>query len=412
MAVATVAFELLRFEAHPSGAVAVLELDGRFSEDLRAPARPRLLVEGSGRPQRELPAIDVTHEPWSATFAVPLDLVSDRGATYALVPERGPLVALPSPDLAAGSDDRYVRLARAANRLRHQLAQATELEPEADRLRSELEDAAAERERLLAEAAAERDRLLAEAAAEHDRLREDLADAAEEHERLRDGLRSAEARASEAEQRASEADERVRQAERRLEEAVDESRSTHRALVDARADARAAHAELERVREQLRAAPGPTTRPGPKPPASDESARLRWEDEAGGGSSEPEQDDATARIAALATETETATETRDAAETGVVAEDERPESPTGETGETHALADLDEVRVSRAPARRIVIGDDGAEDVLTPAAIGARYIEPSTTRPPLTALTPARIAVGGVLLVLVIWLLLIIFGVF
>jgi hypothetical protein len=48
--------------------------------------------------------------------------------------------------------------------------------------------------------------------------------------------------------------------------------------------------------------------------------------------------------------------------------------------------------------------------VLDPAAVGARFIEPSTTRPPLLAITPARIAVGVAVLLLVIALVIIFAG--
>ncbi|HEX8082980.1 MAG TPA: hypothetical protein VF529_01740, partial [Solirubrobacteraceae bacterium] len=117
-------FELLRFEATPvTPAVAVVELAGVFAG--QEPTRPRLLVE-TGGVSREMPALSVSGSPWSAVFAVPLPALSEPAATFSLVPGRGPLIALPAPSDSGGDDDRFVRLARTANDLRHRLGEATE----------------------------------------------------------------------------------------------------------------------------------------------------------------------------------------------------------------------------------------------------------------------------------------------
>jgi hypothetical protein len=145
------AFEVLRFEAVPAAAgVALLELEGVFAVG-PAPAKPRLLLEYGGR-SRELPAVVAGGDPhaWSATFAVPIEALDGDQHAFALVPGRGPVIGLPAPDLAGGEDDRFVRLARSANDLRHRLAEASasaatsseryaEIAEERDRLAAELE---------------------------------------------------------------------------------------------------------------------------------------------------------------------------------------------------------------------------------------------------------------------------------
>jgi hypothetical protein len=96
----------------------------------------------------ELPAVEVVREPWSATFAVPLDALGDPDTTFALVPGRGPLIALPSPSLADARDDRFVRLGRTVNELRHRLTEAGAAADAAEQRRA---DAVSRRDRAVAE---------------------------------------------------------------------------------------------------------------------------------------------------------------------------------------------------------------------------------------------------------------------
>jgi hypothetical protein len=267
-------FELLRFEATPVGpAVAVVELDGRFA-GRPEPARPRLLVELDGV-AREFPALWVGASPWSATFAVPLgDLES---AAFSLVPGRGPLIGLPAPTFADGGDDRFVRLARTANDLRHRLGEATEhaasaasrfgeVSDERARLETELaaaqerareahESALAAREAQAgAEGAAEdarealtraRDEARAEVAAELARLEGEAAAAREELEAVRASL-----------------GEQLAEAQERAIAAEDDARAARIDLRDVRARVEALTREQRTTRIAAARAEVPTATPG------------------------------------------------------------------------------------------------------------------------------------------------------
>ncbi|HEV2999977.1 MAG TPA: hypothetical protein VGW75_04480 [Solirubrobacteraceae bacterium] len=234
-------FELLAFEATPvSGAIAVVEVEGRFTGP--APAASRLLVETGGVP-RELPALETRDgAAWCATFAIPLAALTDPDASFALAPSRGPLIVLPSPTQSGGDDDRFVRLARTANDLRHRLQSATA--------------AASAAEARLAEAEAQRDALDAELSAARE--------AAATAERRSEESHAAAVVAREEQARAEgEADEARADAERaRLEAEAEVGRvraeaesSIARALAEARVEARAeierAEAEAAAAREQL-----------------------------------------------------------------------------------------------------------------------------------------------------------------
>jgi hypothetical protein len=62
-------------------------------------------------------------------------------------------------------------------------------------------------------------------------------------------------------------------------------------------------------------------------------------------------------------------------------------------------------------ARRTIKLEAHDDDIpMEPGAVGARLLERGTQRPPLTALTPERIAVGAALLVLFIALIIILAG--
>ena len=174
--VSALTFEVLAFRALPvTAAVAVLELEGRFSD--RAPVRlgrPALLVE-AGRDRFELlptsgpeAAAGPGGVPWRASFALPA--ASLASASFALEVGRDLLVDLPAPDLGPGDRDegeRLARLAREANDLRRRLDEAAarlaEAEAAAEAARAEAAAAAEEAARSVEAVRAQSDHLLAQA---------------------------------------------------------------------------------------------------------------------------------------------------------------------------------------------------------------------------------------------------------
>ena len=372
--------EVLRFETLPAtGAVAVLELEGTF--DGPAPGRPRLLVEGKG-PAREVPAVDAAGgEPWSASFAVPLATAADPATTFSLVTGRGPLIALPPPTTAGpgGDEDRYVALARSANELRHRAAVAADAADEAARRAQEAE---AERDRLVHALEEERDRLTIELEAaretatgardrvaaleqQHRRERSELEDGTRrEHESLlaeaEGARREAEEARTDAEQARADAEER----RARLVAAEDEVRQARRELRDTRA-------RLEQLRRERGTPHAPADAPPPapaQPPERTDEPPPR----AHGHDPEP-----TERLAAITPSDES---------------DDPPARP-------------------RRSHRAIGAHDDPGETTpMPPAQVGARLLQPSSGRPPATAITPARIAAGAALLVLVAALVAVLLG--
>ncbi|HEX8123615.1 MAG TPA: hypothetical protein VF549_20360 [Solirubrobacteraceae bacterium] len=455
------AFELLRFEATPvSSAAALVELDGVFTGP--EPARPRLLVEAGGV-SREMPALSAGgSSPWSASFAIPLTVLGD--AAFALVPGRGPLIALPEPTSTDVDDDRFVRLARTANDLRRRLGQATE-------------DAAAAAERL-AELASERDALTAaleaaraEAAAAQARAsdahdaavaaREEQARAEGEAEEARESLSHArdEARAAVAselaalEQSLAEAREALAAEEERAVAAEDDARAARRELVEARARIEsllrenrthrtaAARANVPSATAEFRAArlgaewaegaeeDDPTA---PLPGNPDEASHSATVGEGVGGDAAPEDataapdDDPTAltdATAPLPPEHDAAHHPVPAAEEETAAFD--PVGPATQVASAEESSgglwtDASEVRIlrprttagRRRPAR-IPVDDDTGEDVLEPAAVGARLLQPAEVSPRQRAvaiLTSPRVIVGAIFFLLIVALVLIFIG--
>ena len=403
------AFEVLRFEAVPAAAgVALLELEGRFLSG-GVPAKPRILVELRGR-ARELPAVVDGGEPqaWAATFAVPIEALDGDPRGFALVPGRGPVIGLPAPDLASGEDDRFVRLARSANDLRHRLAEASasaatsserfaEVAEERDRLAAELADVRARLEsteeaakeiRAAGEAA---DAAAAEARAAQERADAELAETRERLEAQTTRAESAEAATDHERVLREEARAEVERLQAEIAATAHEAEELQTKLVAAEDAAEAADLELRDVRSRLVALQ--REREHQRPPAaphgavSSESVPLEWDDD-----TEP--------TAALVEEPE---EDRDRFTTS--GDEGEPPADTEPTGEV--------VPAPRTPGARRTIRlephDDDTE-ILDPAAVGARFIEPSTTKPPLLALTPARIAVGVAVLLLVIALVVIFAG--
>ncbi|HWT93526.1 MAG TPA: hypothetical protein VN238_11050, partial [Solirubrobacteraceae bacterium] len=180
-------FEVLRFEAVPvTGRVAVVELDGDFGGP-RPARRPVLVVERRDRTV-EAPAADVVEEPWSASFAVPIELALDPRAEWGLSFGRGPLFALPSPTTVA-EEDRYVRLARQANELRHRISEQAVTVAEAEAHEAAV---AREHERVRVEQAAEHERAREALAAEHATAVRELEEARAELARVTESLEASE----------------------------------------------------------------------------------------------------------------------------------------------------------------------------------------------------------------------------
>jgi hypothetical protein len=488
-------FEVQRFEAAPAhGDVAVVELEGAFAA--APPRRPRLLVE-RGFGSVEVPAATVADEPWTATFAVALDDVADPSTTYSLIPGRGPVFGLPSPT-GMEDEDRYVRLARSANELRHRLNQQTALAEaarervdavtaERDELDAELERArealtraerrAEDAERTAEAARAQRDSAEASASERVQKAEQDATAAREELERVRGEVRAAEERATTAERdrealgaRADAADRAAAELREQSEAAEARATDLEQQLVMAEDEVRAARRELRDTKARLEAAERsggePIVRRGrvldpddetlafeasededadtaesPRSPAGEAgddrpragvtaNGERRDDDDDGGhghgpgpvaggerGAANGNQASATpaARSAAgrgaVSADRTRATRVWDdpaAAHEDVEDEDLAEDAVAGEdTDEAAALEDDD---TGERPARRPVrhaTGRAGAE-VLDPASVGARHIEPSQTLPPF--LTPARLMVGVALLLLFAALIAILLG--
>ena len=225
-------FELLRFTAAPvSGALVVLELEGRFPRPAGRFGRPPVLVvePGEDRPRLELPPVRTAIDDgrWRGAYAVPAETMI--GTPRLALGLRGTLLELPAPD---EPDDgrRFTVLAREANGLRRalELAEAdaararaeaavaiSALEAAVEAAREEAGVAAAERIAALEHELDEAQRRAAEdvegarttAGAEHEQV---VADMAARHEQA---LAEAGARAADAERQAEEAEARALAAE-------------------------------------------------------------------------------------------------------------------------------------------------------------------------------------------------------
>jgi len=508
------AFEVLRFEAVPGAAgVAVLALTGRFAQG--RPARVRLLVERDrqARPQG-VDAVEAGGDPWTATFAVPLDVLEGTETRYALEAGRGPLIALPAPTPAGAGDigvDAHVRLARSANELRHRLAAAEDraaaLADESAALRARAEQAeglSAEAARLAEQARVIAERARADADREVDEAKRRAAEVVERAQRVEAdaGARvsAAERAASEARAEAADAARRLRELEVRAAEAEQdadraraeadraraEAASAHAAAEDARADVATARAsaddaisgagadpgeparveelerQLEAAREEAEAAwielrslrarvdsaerraeaaeaapdfvgepaddddadveyDGPLPEPPGAPPAPlrEESPSERTQPlapehlPAASDAPAPEQTtrmtdvpgpaDATTRMRDVPREADQTTRMTDA-----------PRPPRARSLWSQPLGEDDTeegpVPTWSAPRSRAARPPADGDEVLAPAQVGARAIEPAETRNPLR-LTPARVFVAAALLAIFVVLALLALGV-
>jgi hypothetical protein len=431
-------FEVLRFEAVPApGGVAILELEGAFAQ--APPRRTRLLVERR-RGSVEVPAVSVTGDPWTATFAVALEDLADPQTGYALVPDRGALIALPEPT-GAREQDRYVRMARTANELRHRMteraeaataaeARAGELEADRDRLAGELEalrgeleaarSHAEDAERTAEACRAQRDSAVASGDERVSAAERAAAEAREALEGSRAETRAAAQRAEAGERDAAAQRARADAAEReaadlreRAEDEKGRADDLDERLVAAEDEVRAARRELRDTRARLEA----MLRERRGAPHARHAGAVHADEDEDEPGHEPGDEDETAPLPAVEAREED--------------EPEKPEEPE-EPDETDAPDEQDDdarfdsprtEAVATRPTRTVRIWEDPASetgeteaaggrdaDVLEPGAVGARYIEPSERRG--TQLTPERLIVGGILLVLVVLLLLILLGVF
>jgi hypothetical protein len=466
-------FELLRFEATPvSETAAVVELDGVFTGV--SPARPRLLVESAGA-SREMPALSAGGEaPWSASFAVPVAALED--AAFSLVPGRGPLIALPSPTPSGGDDDRFVRLARTANDLRRRLGQATESAAAAAERLTEVGDENDALTAALEEARAEAAAAEARATEAHDAAvaaREEQARAEGEADEAREALTRAreEARAEVAEELArlsaavAEAQEQLTAEEERAVAAEDDARAARRDLVEARARIESLQRENRTHRtaaarasvptattEEFRAArlgaewaegadeddPEAADASDPTAPLpADEATTLLPADDAttpvpsddataplpGGrgdalrsvAGDEGEVDDATAALSA-GHESSAGDETAPFDVVGPATQVASADSPSGGLWSESSSSEVRILRPRTTAGRRrpahIPI-EDTDEDVLDPAAVGARLLQPAEVSPRQRAVaivTSPRVIVGTIFLLLILALVLIFVG--
>jgi len=241
-------FELLRFSAVPvSDKLVVVEVDGRLAAGSGRFARRPLLVVGGER-QLELAPLGSAgeHGRWWGTFALPADIVARGEASFALrVP--GALFELPAPDRPADGD-RFVELAREANRLRRALEVSED-------------DARTAREAVASAAHANEEAIV--------RVREQL-DAVEREaaERSRDErARRAALEARIAEREAAHTDELRRRdtAASELQDRLDAQRAEQREL---RKQLRAVRGEVEALRRERAAAPPPEAQAEPEDPTT------------------------------------------------------------------------------------------------------------------------------------------------
>ena len=394
-------FSLLRFEAAPvSAAVALVELDGEFSE--RAPARVRLLIERGDRGV-EVPAITSGGEsPWSARFAIALDDLTDDATEFALAPGRGPLIALPTPSVAGGPDeDRFLRLAREANDLRHRLDEATAAADEVPAVRAAL---ASERHRAesLAHEVEEAERAAVSARAERDDAVQASEAAEEEQAALRRQLRETEARLTETEReraalraRAESADRAVADLTNRIDALEDRAREAEAKAVAAEDETRLARRDLRDTRARLETLlreqrhPEPTRRGHEVPDAEPEPA--------------PDPSSSTEPTDVLETREIAATEESDV-EPG--SDDDAPRTTATATRATRVVKIWDDPADAEQPDEDR--DSRHAPEPRDPGRVGAGSISPAQTKPP--ALTPARIMVAIALLLLVAALVAIILG--
>jgi hypothetical protein len=236
-------FELRRFEAAPvTGAIVVLEVEGRFRQSTRFGRQPVLVIEpGDERRRIELQPVRTQSDGprWTASYAVPAEALT-AGARLALG-IRGTLLELPAPD-EPDDGERLTALARESNRLRRQLETA---EAGAAAARDEAAAATADRDAAVTTAREEAE----SAAAERISALE-----LEVNEAHRLAAADAETARTAAEQRTTELEESLRAAEQRAADA--ETRVTAAGARGGEAEVRAtaAQARVVELEESLRVA--------------------------------------------------------------------------------------------------------------------------------------------------------------
>lgn len=257
-------FELRRFEAAPvTGAIVVVELEGRFRQPARFGRAPVLVIDpGEERARRiELQPVRMSAEGthWQASYAVPAEaLTADAQLALGV---RGTLLELPAPD-EPDDGERLTALAREANRLRRELEAA---EADAATAREQAEAIVADRDAAVTTAreevasAAETARAAADATLAEATLRAETAE--QRATELEASLQTAEARATEletslraAEQRGADTETRAAEAEASVQTAEQRAADAETRATEAEASVQAAEARATELEESLQAA--------------------------------------------------------------------------------------------------------------------------------------------------------------
>lgn len=347
-------FELRRFEAAPvTGALVVLEVEGRFRQPARFGRQPVLVIEPGEEGRRiELQPVRTRSDGprWNASYAVPAEALT-AGARLALG-IRGTLLELPAPD-EPDDGQRLTALAREANTLRRELEAA---EASAATARDEAAAVTADRETAVTAAREEAEAASAERIAalelevdEAHRLAASDAEAAraaadQRATELEESLRAAEQRATDAEARVTAAGARGGEAEVRATAA--EAR-----IVELEESLRVAEAAIAEAQEQATAeidAPLTTEMASvidAEARASDAERELRIARE-GIAVLRAELAEERERSQATIAELEAARSRAEALRNAAAAEGLWPDSPTTAAADDDAARDEDETRVS------------------------------------------------------------------
>ncbi|WP_027005156.1 hypothetical protein [Conexibacter woesei] len=395
-------FELRRFEAAPvTGAIVVLEVEGRFHQSTRFGRPPVLVIEpgeDAGRRRIELQPVRTRDDGprWNASYAVPAEaLTADARLALGI---RGTLLELPAPD-EPDDGQRLTALAREANALRRRLetaeADATTARDEAaattaDRdaavttAREAAESAAAERISALELEVNEAHRLAASDAETAKTAAEaTLAEATARATELESSLRTTEESLRAAEQRATDTEGSLRVAEQRATDAEESLRVAEQRAGDAEESLRVAEAAVAEAQEQATAEVDA--------PLTTEMASV-IDAEARATDAERELRVAREGIAVLRAELAEERERSQAMVDELEATHSRAATPSGDEDATRVVSPRDEDKTSVAPSRsedktRVVSPRDDADSrgddktrVLRPA-FGADGEDDDATRP-------------------------------
>jgi hypothetical protein len=317
-------FELRRFEATPvTGAIVLVELEGRFRQSTRFGRPPVLVIDpGEDRRRVELQPVRTSADGqrWQASYAVPAEALTATARLALGI--RGTLLELPAPD-EPDDGQRLTALAREANTLRRELEAA---EAGAAERIAALEQEVAEAHRLAASAA---ETARAESAAAL-ALAEQRATAAET------SLTETTTRAESAEQRATEIAARAESAEQRATEATARAEAAERSSIES--TARAESAEQRATEATARA---------------EAAERSSIESTARAESAEQRATEATARAEAAERSSIESTARAESAEQRATEATARAETAERSSIESTARADVAEQRADVAEQRAI-----------------------------------------------------------